>query len=141
MSVSKPIENNEQVWVVNFPHGLVGLEEYHRFVVEKLPDQEQFWLLRSLDDKNFGLVLTNPFWFKADYEFELPDMCLKQLGDKRDMRVFVTVTLAAAPQDITVNLLGPIVLNPATSIGFQILVADKGYTTKHKLMSSDPVGG
>jgi flagellar assembly factor FliW len=129
--------------VISFPEGLVGLKEYQRFIIKSIPDQEAFLLLQSTEEENFGLIITPPFWFEPDYEFELSDDYVEKLGDdnKEFLEVFVVVTLADAPQNVTVNLLGPIVLNRKTGIGFQVLVPDRGYTAKHKLLSEASVGG
>jgi len=109
---------------IHFPKGLIGLENYHDFMLSELPDQTQFWLLQSLEDEHFGLVITNPFWFMPNYDFEL-----------------VTVNVAVIPENITANLMGPIILNQSTGIGFQTLIADKRYTTQYKLMSAKLIGG
>jgi flagellar assembly factor FliW len=127
--------------VINFPEGLVGLKEYRQFTIKSIPNQEAFLLLQSTEDENFGLVITPPFWFKRDYEFELSDHYVKQLGDEEAVEVFAVVTLADTPQDTTANLLGPLVMNRKTGIGFQVLVPDRGYVTKHKILSEASIGG
>jgi flagellar assembly factor FliW len=118
--------------VVTFPEGLIGLGAYHRFTIKKIPEQELFLQLQSLDDEYFSLVITSPFWFKPEYEFELPDRCIDQLGGAELLEVFVVVTLATNPQNISANLLGPLVISKVTGIGFQLLADDHGYTTSHK---------
>lgn len=133
--------NGKEPERVIFPQGLVGLEGYHNFTINQLPDQELFMFLKSSDDKNFGLVITNPFWFVSDYEFELPDRYIRELGDGQEFQVFVTVTLAPKPEDITVNLVGPLVINRATGRGVQVVLENKKYTTKYKLMQARPAGG
>ncbi len=127
--------------MITFPEGLIGLKDHRRFIIKRIPEQEFFLLLQSVDDEYFGLVVTPPFWFKPDYEFELSDVYEERLGDKEALEVFVVVTLAAKPQDITANLLGPIVLNRTSGVGFQMIVPDRGYVTQFKLMSSAAVTG
>lgn len=126
---------------IHFPKGLIGLENYRDFTLSELPDQTQFWLLQSLEDEHFGLVITNPFWFMPDYDFELTESEIKQLGTKEKSDVFVTVNVAATPENITANLMGPIIVNQSTGTGFQAVNADKKYTTQYKLMSAKMVGG
>lgn len=127
--------------VITFPEGLIGLKEYQRFAIKNIPEQEAFLLLQSIEEENFGLVITPPFWFERDYEFELNDDYVEKLGDKEALEVFAVVTLADTPQKVTANLLGPLVINRKTGIGFQVLVPDRGYTTKHKILSETSVGG
>lgn len=125
--------------IITFPQGLIGLEEYQKFVLNQVSDQSLFQILQSVDDENFGLVVTSPFWFVPDYSFELPDTYVAQLGDQAGLEVLVTVTLASDPKDITANLLGPLVINLNSGKGFQVLASDKDYTTKHKI--SQDAGG
>lgn len=141
MSDSETKPTGEKPVRILFPQGLIGLGKYQQFVLGPLPDQEAFMFLKSLDDDDFGLVLTNPFWFMPDYEFELADRYVKELGEEQDLQVFVTVTLASRPQDITVNLAGPIIVNRRTGRGVQIVVENKEYTTKHHLMAAGKAGG
>lgn len=126
---------------IHFPKGLIGLENYHDFTLSALPEQTQFWLLQSLEDEHFGLVITNPFWFLPDYEFQLEEGQADQIGERSDLEVFVTVNVASTPEKITANLMGPIVLNQHTGIGFQMLVSNKKYTAQYKLMAEKLVGG
>ena len=126
---------------IHFPKGLIGLENYQYFTLAVLPDQTQFWLLQSVEDEHFGLVLTNPFWFMPDYDFELTESEAEQIGEKANVDVFVTVNVASTPENITANLMGPIILNPNTGIGFQMLVSNEKYTTQYKLMLAKLTGG
>lgn len=126
---------------IHFPKGLIGLENYHNFTLAELPDQTQFWLLQSLEDEHFGLVITNPFWFMPDYDFELTESEAEQMGVKENLDVFVTINVGATPENITANLMGPIILDQNAGIGFQMLVSDEKYTTQHKLMSEKLAGG
>lgn len=122
--------------IITFPEGLIGLEDYRSFTLAGLPDQELFQVLQSLDDEFFGLIVTEPFWFAPEYSFELPDTYTAKLGKQEDVQVFVAITLADEPQDITANLLGPIVINRKIGVGFQVLAAEKEYSTRHKICPS-----
>lgn len=126
---------------IHFPKGLVGLEAYRNFTLTELPEQAPFWLLQSLEDEHFGLVITNPFWFMPDYDFELTGTEAEQMGEKKNLDVFVTVNVAAAPENSTANLMGPIVLDQKNGVGCQVVVSEQNYTTQYKLMSAKRTGG
>lgn len=136
-AVARPIQEKK----VSFSNGLIGLEGYKNFILKELPGHDLFFLLQSLEDENFGLVVTNPFWFIADYEFELDEAQAEQMGEKTKLAVFVTVKVASTPENITANLMGPIIIDQNAGIGCQMLVSDKKYTTQYKLMSAKPAGG
>jgi flagellar assembly factor FliW len=141
MEVSAAAIAETALKTVKFPAGLVGLEEYRHFVLKELPEYPCFWMLKSMEEELFGLVLTNPFLFVPDYEFELPAAFLSQMGEKRQMEIFVTVTLAQKPQDITANLMGPIVIDRQQGIGFQVVLPDRNYSARYPLMSGLKAGG
>ncbi|VBB09438.1 flagellar assembly factor fliw [Lucifera butyrica] len=119
--------------IITFPYGLIGLEAYRQFIIRAASEESAFWRLQSVEDENFGLVITNPFWFMPDYEFELPDQYAAQMTDTENMHVYVTVAVASDLKDCTVNLLGPIVISADLRTGFQVIAADRGYKAKHKL--------
>lgn len=136
-SALKNLPDSDEEVIITFPEGLIGLEEYKKFTLKELPDQELFQVMQSQDDEFFGLIVTEPFWFVTDYSFELPDTYTAKLGNQEDMEVFVAITLASNPEDITANLLGPILLNRKIGIGFQVLAAEKDYSTRHKICRND----
>lgn len=121
--------------VIRFPAGLIGLPEYQEFVLLDLPEHPRFKLLQSVKNAQFGLVVTSPFWFKPDYSFTLPDVYAVQLGDG-EWEVLVTVTLAAKLQDITVNLLGPLVVSRTAGVGFQVLADKPDYSPRYHLLAN-----
>ncbi|AIF53657.1 flagellar assembly protein FliW [Pelosinus sp. UFO1] len=135
------MDKSEQPKKIHFPKGLIGLENYRNFSLTELPDQTMFWLLQSLEDEDFGLVVTNPFWFMPDYEFQLDDVQAEQVGDNSNLGVFVTVNVASTPEKITANLMGPIVVNQNTGIACQVLVSNKNYTLQYNLMAANLAGG
>lgn len=120
--------------VITFPDGLVGLEQYREFVLTDVPGEERFKLLRSTADPAFALVVTEPFWFKPDYTLDVPETYAARLGEKNPL-VLVTVTLAPRPEDITANLLGPLVIS-RRGLGFQI-IAGEAYSTRYRLLGGE----
>jgi flagellar assembly factor FliW len=134
MNSNTAAENNcSQEEIITFPEGLIGLENYRRFVLKTLPEQTVFKVLQSLDDEEFAVVVTSPFWFVPDYAFELTGGYQAQLGGTEDIELFVTITLAPDLADMTANLLGPVIISRQTGKGYQILASDKDYTTKYKI--------
>ncbi len=73
--------------------------------------------------------------FYPEYEFELDDVEAERLGlrEARDAVVFCVVTLRDRPEDSTVNLLGPIVVNRLLARGRAGRVPDVGYSARAPL--------
>lgn len=57
---------SQDLW--DFPDGLIGLPEHHRFALVDLPDVPPFRLLASVDDPGFGIVVVDPaFSFRTTW--------------------------------------------------------------------------
>ena len=126
--------------IVRFERGLPGFEELKRFVfVEPEPDLP-FSFLQSVDDADVAFIVTNPFLFYPDYEFELTEPTQEELNirSERDVAVWSVVTVRGQAAEATINLLAPIVVNVKDKRGRQIVLHDSGYGTKHPLFREKP---
>ncbi len=108
--------------LLDFPEGLPGFEDLHRFVLLHDEGNESIFYLQSLDDPGIRLPVTSPHWFRVDYEIELDDKELETLQLDHASDTVVLVTLAddeASPVGYKVNFHGPIILNSEKRIGIQ----------------------
>jgi len=123
--------------IVTFSNGLLAFEDQKRFIIIENPDKEvPFHWLQSIDDGDITFVIINPFIFKKDYEFDIPQSVTDKLGieEEKDVSVY---TIVVVPEDIskmTANLSGPIIINSIKKLGKQIILDDKRYTTKHLML-------
>lgn len=130
------IEVDEDI-VISIPEGLIGFEDCQRFVVLNAGDRSPFRWLQSLDDGAVAFPVIDPWDFMPEYAPAISDSDAAQLRIDRDTPklVFAVVTIPRNnPRGITANLLGPLVVNPITRIGKQVIVADEQYHTKHSIM-------
>jgi flagellar assembly factor FliW len=118
---------------INFPAGLPGFPHAHRFELAPWgPAGSPFMILASSDDPDVGFVVVPPWVFYPDYEFELDPGTADRLGLSKaeDAVVFVVVTLRDRPEDSTLNLLGPIVVNRFTHDAAQVVLPSAGYSVR-----------
>jgi flagellar assembly factor FliW len=123
--------------VITFPHGIIAFEDKKKYVLidsedEKLPIS---WL-QSIDDPNLAFVVMDPFVFKKDYEFDIPQDAITELGIKEpeDVHILVILVIPENIRKMTANLLAPLVININTKQGKQVILDDTRYTTKHLIM-------
>lgn len=123
--------------IITFPDGLLAFEDQKRFVIINNPDEEiPFKWLQSIDNPDLAFVIINPFLFKKDYEFDIPQNIIEKLEIKEEKDVLV-YSIVVVPEDITkmtANLAGPIIINSKNRLGKQIILEDKRYTTKHLIL-------
>jgi flagellar assembly factor FliW len=121
--------------VVVFPEGLIGFPQYNKFAIFDLPDYQPFFGMQCVDDPLLSFVLVDPRMVIDDYRVVLSDLDMQKLGgiNIEELAVFAFVVMHTDPRNITANLQGPIVINPATKIGRQIIMANEQYQLKHHL--------
>jgi flagellar assembly factor FliW len=121
---------------ITFPAGLPGFPQSHEFELAPWgPAGSPFLLLSSTTDPDVGFVVVAPWVFYPDYEFELDSATAERLGlnAAEDAVVFTVVTLRERPEDSTVNLLGPIVVNRFTHEAAQVVLPSAGYSVRAPL--------
>ena len=116
-----------------FPDGLVGCPDWKRFVL--LVDNEEdlpVAVLRSLDDPEVELLVTDPSFVEPDY---LTDLNTRQILGSSDPAVYCTLTVGDDGW-ITANLMGPLVIDPSSRQGRQVVLAESGYSTRHPVVQA-----
>jgi flagellar assembly factor FliW len=121
---------------ITFPAGLPGFPNAHRFEVAPWgPAGSPFLLLSSLEDRDIDFVVVPPWVFYPEYDFELDTGTAERLAlaTAEDAVVFVVVTLRERPEDSTLNLLGPIVVNRFSHEAAQVVLPSAGYSVRAPL--------
>lgn len=121
--------------VIEFEEGILGFPYLHSYVMidhEKGP----FIWLQSLEDPGLAFVLVDPWPYFPDYSPDIADEDVEKLGlvEPYNFSVFCVVNVPPAPEEITVNLLGPVVVNLNTRRARQVVVMNTEYTTREKLL-------
>ena len=97
-----------------FPSGLPGFPHLHVFqLVPWGAEGTPFSLMTSIEDPDIGFVVVEPWVFYPEYDFELDQTTSERLSlaEAADSIVLCVVTLGDRPEDATMNLHGPIVVN------------------------------
>ena len=125
--------------VVQFPEGLPGFEDQKQFAF--LPytvdeDNSPFAYMQAVQDPDLTLLLADPFLFFKHYSLNLNDEDAAQLGLSDSEETAGVYGVVAVPEKIdqmTVNLVAPIVVNWKQQKGMQIILNRSPYSTKHRL--------
>lgn len=126
--------------IISVPGGLIGFADQERYVIiEHNPDSPFFWF-QSINQPDLAFVIVNPVMFKPDYELDLPQVLLDDMGitNLQDMGIYVIVTIPhGRPKDMTANLMGPLIINTTAKSARQIIVDDEKYPQRYPLMASE----
>ena len=126
----------EEEKIITMPMGLLGFPENKRFVIFQHKENSPFFWYQSLDTPGLAFVIINPLLFKPDYRVN-PDAVFGEMkwSKEANFDLFVIVTIPKGrPQEMTANLIGPILVNLNTREAVQMVMANSSYTHKHPLL-------
>jgi flagellar assembly factor FliW len=127
--------------ILSFEHGIPGFGEEKQFVLLQLPENEWFHILQSVKTSQLGFVVTDPFMFFKEYDFELDQASVESLGNpsEKEVQVLSILTVREALHESTANLQAPIIINLANRKGKQVILTNTDYQTKHMIFAQ-PAG-
>ncbi|ACS79084.1 flagellar assembly protein FliW [Maridesulfovibrio salexigens] len=127
--------------IIYFSRGLIGFDDKRDFALIQLSENSPFLLLQSLEDPALGLLVADPYSFMDDYEVRLSEAekRILRVENVRQLAVLVTVTIPPGrPDETTLNLGGPIVINSEAKRGMQVPQVDSKYPTHFRPANDDP---
>ena len=126
----------EEDKITHFAHGIPAFEEEKEFVIIPYDSESPYLFMQSLSTPDLAFLITIPFLFFPDYEFELDDDHQEKLKlyKQEDMLIYTLITVNGGKvQDMTANLMAPIIMNTANMQARQIVLDRSSYNTKHRL--------
>ena len=127
------IQEVEESKIIVIPDGMLGFPAEKRYILLTPPKLGPFLWLQSVDNPNLAFVVVDAKEQLPDYSFSLnmEEYTFLGFGEQAEVIYLLVVTMAPDPYDITVNLQGPIVLNPERMLAKQIVLDSGSYTTRH----------
>ena len=123
--------------IIYFENGILGFEDFKKYTLlfdsEEGERPEISWL-QSLEEPALALPVISPFLVRKDYNPEVDDELLKQLGDLNDDNIIVLISITV-PSDITkitANLKAPFIINSDSRKGVQIIAENSDYEVKYR---------
>ncbi|MED1722416.1 flagellar assembly protein FliW [Brevibacillus parabrevis] len=122
-----------------FEDGIPGFSHLQFFQLMQ-EEESPFFLIQSIEEKDVGFWVIDPFSFFQEYKFELPVVAKEALRveDQSQMVIFSIVTIRGNDQ-ITVNLKAPIVVNLSNRMARQIILQDDTYSIRQPLFKQPAV--
>ena len=126
----------EEKQKVKIPLGLFGFEDFTEYVLLDAQHEPFLWL-QSVDEKEIAFIIINPFLFRKDYEVNVTNEELAEIGIKsaESALIFVIVTVPQDGGSMTANLQGPVIINKETMTAMQAILSDQKWKTKHDIIA------
>ena len=118
-----PVEESS---VITMAGPILGFAQLERYILIVPDEKMPLWWLQSVEDGSVAFVVADPFAVKPDYEPEIPEKIALVLQSERpeDSVVLTIVTIRKDPLKVTLNLKAPLVIDPLTKRGGQVVLAD-----------------
>ncbi|QXE00962.1 flagellar assembly protein FliW [Terribacillus sp. DMT04] len=118
--------NIDEKKVIRFENGLPGFYDEKAFALIDFPDNPVFQILQSVTAAHVAFVVTNPYHFHKDYEFDLSEQVKDELGISKvkQVKVLSILTLRDPFDQSTINLQAPLIINADVLKGQQVIVSE-----------------
>lgn len=127
--------------IIILEEGLFGFENANKFLlIANVEKDLPFHWLQSLDDEKLVFVITDPFLFVEDYDFELDDLTVKELSinSVEDIYIYSIAVIPEEVKDITINLKSPLIINVNDRKAKQVIL-DGEYAYKYKIFKKGAI--
>lgn len=121
--------------IIDFNEGLPGFPQIRKFSVLEFEDVKPFQYLQALGDPPVALLIINPFLIDPSYEFQLSAMDMEEIqsAEPGGVVIYAVATIPDNPEEATLNLMAPIIINEKVRRGKQVILLDTKYTIRHPL--------
>ncbi len=124
--------------VVTFDDGLVGFPDLASFVLIAHKDDSPFRWMQSIDQGDVAFLVVDPAHYVEGYAPEIGETEVESVGimEETPRLVYTIVSIPPGkPEEMTINLAGPIVVNLENGRAKQIVIEDECYPIKHRVFA------
>ncbi len=124
--------------IIAFTEDMPGFKECRRFVLIDHNPGSPFKWLQCTDNGSLAFVVIDPVMVVVDYKPEISDSELIELEiDSIEKAVLLCiVNINRDSNRVTINMLGPLVINPEKKCGKQAIALNSDYSIKHDITSA-----
>jgi flagellar assembly factor FliW len=127
--------------VINFSKGILGFDDLKKFALFPADEKQEtpFYFLQSVEEGSLCFFLLDTFSFFSEYDIELEDSSVTELGVEKpeDVLVFTIVTVQGDLKEATTNLKAPVIINLNKRLAKQVVIEKGDYLIKQPLFSKD----
>lgn len=124
----------EEERVITFPAGLPGFPDTRQFLLlmGSTPNDLFYWL-QCIDDGDLAFTLIDVYQVLPDYNPLVEQEEIQELGnlDGAPLEIYNITVIPEEIKQMRVNLRAPIVINPITRRGKQVIVSNDEYNVRH----------
>jgi flagellar assembly factor FliW len=128
--------------VITFPSGLAGFPAERRYALLNGRLKSPFYCLQCVDNPAVAFLVVDPASLVPDYRLKngagTLASTLKEIEAQgpEDLQVLVTLSIPPGrPQEMTANLMSPLLINPKLKLGKQVVIDKPHYSHQYPVLS------
>jgi len=124
--------------IITFMPSLIGFPESRHFLLLNSKPNTPFRWLQSLDEPKLAFLVAFTEALVPRYKpgFSRNDIEELEITDDSPTMILATAIIPPGePQEMTLNLAAPIIINGATMKAKQVILSDDAYTVKHRVFA------
>ncbi len=112
--------------VLTFIKPILGFEDLEQFALIDVRGLPGFYWLQSLDNKNLAIIVTRPDkLLDEEYQVQIHEQESifreMKLISRENLTCYLIVNVPQDPKQMTLNMMGPIIVNSATLLAAQAI--------------------
>ena len=122
----------DQDKVITMTSPFLGFPNDKNFILMPHGKESPFWWLQSLSSPQLAFVVIQPAIINPQYTPAIPGQTLKELriSNEQEIEILVILTIPQGkPEEMTANLLGPVVFNATKKLAKQVLLDPARYSS------------
>lgn len=113
--------------IFEFPEGIIGFDQLHKFVIISDADVEPFRWLVSIEDEDIGLPILDPKFIEPLYE------TVNRFEEGKT--VAVVASLKNPIEHSTINLRSPLLFDAVKRTGKQMILENERFLIEHRFIA------
>jgi flagellar assembly factor FliW len=125
--------------VITMARPILGFERLTEFCLVEVAAIAPFMWLHAIEDPAVAFLVVNPLVFYPNYRIEINSQEIAELepGAGETIETYVIATVPNDYKKMSVNLQGPILINPSNKLAKQLVLVNSEYQVKTYLMPSE----
>ncbi len=123
--------------MIHFPEGIFAFEHLKKYVLLNTKKNTCFKWLQNIEEPHIAFLVADPLEFASDYDPQISAQSLAMIGIEKhkEMNIYCIITVPAnEPEKMTINLQGPLVVNPQKMIACQFVSESDQYSVREPLL-------
>lgn len=116
--------------VITMTSSILGFPDERQFILIPHGPDSPFWWLQAVQNPSLAFAVLQAVCLNTSYEPEIGRLIRDELSLSKDEEPEILVILTippGRPQEMTANLLGPVVINTTKRLARQVVLDDRRY--------------